>query len=197
MERSGAAVQAPPVERGDQRGGDLGHVAGAAHLADEAAAGPEHAPDAVDDRVRVQHPVQGGVGEDRVELALEGELLAVTELGVQAACAGAFDLLGAAVETEDPAAPRGDPFAQRAVAAAEIQYALARPRVEQGEQRLAQVGDEARVALVSLGIPALRGAALAAAPRAGPPGTHRAATAATGPKKPSPLGEGGEAQPSG
>ena len=52
-------------------------IAFAAELADEAAAGFECVRHAFDNFLRLFHPVQRGVGEDRVEAALVDQLLAI------------------------------------------------------------------------------------------------------------------------
>ena len=129
----------------------------AAHLGDEAAAGLERAPHAGDHGVGAAHPVQGGVREDGVELAREGQLLAARDAAIEAARARARDLLGARVDADDLAAEGDELLGERAVAAAEVEDALAGARRQQLDDRHAEVAHEAGVLLVALGTPALCG----------------------------------------
>jgi hypothetical protein len=108
-------------------------------------------------RVRVEHPVQRRVGEHRVELGLERQPLAVGQADVQAQRRGRRDQLGRGVDPDHPRARGRQRPRQRAVAAAQVQDVLARPRREQVDHRRAQLGNEARVGRVPFGVPALAG----------------------------------------
>ena len=73
------------MERADRahRRGDRRDIAVAAELADKAAARLQRAMDAGDDELGLPHPVQRGIGEDRIELCVKGQRMAVDLLHVQ------------------------------------------------------------------------------------------------------------------
>ena len=127
-----------------------------AHLGDEPAAGPERTGDAGDDpRGLLLHPVQGGVGEDRVGVALDGEVAAVRMLEGEGGMkrAGTLHHRRIAVDADDPGTACGDIRGQLARAAAQIDDPLARL----GRQQIDHVGgegrDEAERAVVEPGVP--------------------------------------------
>ena len=94
---------------------------------------------------------------DGVELGVEGKPLAVGDARVETEASGSFDLGRARVDADDVASHRGELDRQRAVAASEVEDSLAGARREQLDHRRAEVGDEAGVARVCVGVPALIG----------------------------------------
>lgn len=99
--------------------------------------------------------MQHGVGEDGVEFSGEIQFRGAEDPGVQSTGAGRFDLFGAGVDGDDVAADVAEANREGAVAAAEIENALAGLRVEELEDGRAELGDESRVAGVLLGVPLL------------------------------------------
>src|SRR5206468_11470304 len=83
--------------------------------------------------------------------------LGVAAPRVEAARPGGADLLRAAVDGDDAAAAGDELLREDAVAAAQIEDALARLRGEQGEHAGAEVGDEPRVPGIGVRIPVLCG----------------------------------------
>ena len=71
------AIGAAAGADGADRRSDRRDIAVPAELADEAAARAKRAGDAGDDQSRFSHPVERGIGEDRVELGDEIERVAV------------------------------------------------------------------------------------------------------------------------
>ena len=66
------------------RRGDGRHIAVTAEFADEAAARAKRTMDAGDHELGPAHPVERRIGEDRVELILEGKRMAVDLLHLEA-----------------------------------------------------------------------------------------------------------------
>src|SRR5581483_8586762 len=95
---------------------------------------------------------QRGIAEDRIEGGAKAQALSVHGGNFEIAPARGGKLGGAGIDADDTAPGGGDLFAERAVAAAEIQNVLARLRIEDLEQRLGQIGDEAGVARIGLRI---------------------------------------------
>ncbi len=124
-------------------------------LGDEAPARPERPPHARDHDVGALHPVERGVAEHGVELALEGEVLAVHDVRVDSERLRRVDLRRARVDAHHRAPERRELRAERTVAAAEIQDALAWLRGKQLHHRRPELGHEARVARVAVGVPGL------------------------------------------
>ena len=123
-----------------------GDIAVAAHLADEAPAGPQRPRHAGDHRVGIGlHPMQRGVREHGVELALERQASPVHEPRVDAQRAGRAHHVGAGVDPDHRAAELGQPCGQHAVAAAQVEDALARRRRQQLDHRQPQLGHEPRM----------------------------------------------------
>ena len=150
------AVDTTPVKRGHERRSDGLHVAGAAEFGDEAPSGTERPVDAGDGGVGRRDPVQRRVAEDGVELAGELQRRCIADRRRHAARASRGDLFSTAVEGHDLGAGSGDPLAQHAVTAAEVEDPLTRSGIEQCEHLRAEIGDEARRAGVLRGIPPLR-----------------------------------------
>jgi hypothetical protein len=96
-----------------------------------------------------------GVAEDGVELGVEVEALAVADAGVEAEAARSFDLCRTAVHGDHAASQSGQARGQRAVATSEVEDSLAWLRREECEDGRAEVGDEAGVARIGIGVPAL------------------------------------------
>jgi hypothetical protein len=61
----------------------------------------------------------------------------------------------AGIDADDRATQRREPLGKRAVAAAEIEDSLARTRRQQLDHRRAEVGDEACIGGVAIGLPVL------------------------------------------
>ena len=146
---------AAALQRVGEGAPDRLHVALASHLSDETSAGLEGVPDVGDDGARARHPVQGGVGQHRVERVLEGQGLAVHDPGVYASGSGGGDHIRGGVDADHPCAGLGDTQAQAAVAAAEVENVFAGLGRQQVEQRFPQIGDESGIAFVAFGAPAL------------------------------------------
>jgi hypothetical protein len=108
-----------------------------------------------DDFGGIAHPVQRRVAEYGVEFVVEIESFTVHYAGVQAKFLGGGDLLSAGIDTDDTAAQRRELGSEHAVAAPEIQDALAGARGEQINYRRAKVGNKAGVAGVAVRIPSL------------------------------------------
>ena len=99
--------------------------------------------------------MQGGVGEHGVEFALEGELLGVHDMGVEAARARRRHHVGPAVHRHHVRAGRHQLLGQRAVAAADVEDMLARLGSQKIDQGFAEIGHETGVAGVAVGVPVL------------------------------------------
>jgi hypothetical protein len=125
------------------------------HLGDKAPARLERAGDTGEHRLLRAHPVQRRVGEHRVELALESEALTRHDPRVEALRLGGGDHVGRSVDRDDDSPAGGDLRGQHAVAAAEIEDALARLGVEQLDHRRAESWHEMRGRGVTLRRPML------------------------------------------
>ena len=88
--------------------------------------------------------MQRRIGEHRIELAVEDQILSGHDPGVEALRPRRGDHVGRGVDGDHLGAGRGDPFGQRPVAAAEIEDALPRLGGEQFEDRRRQRRDEMR-----------------------------------------------------
>ena len=82
---------------------------------------------------------------------------ALTTVHIEAEAAGSLYLRRARVNADDVASHGGKLQRERAVAASEVEDALACARGEQLDHRRTEVGDEAGVARVCVGVPALGG----------------------------------------
>ena len=128
-----------------------------AQLGDKAATGLQGALDAGDHRLGVAHPVQSRVREHCVEFGGEGQLLPVHQPRVEAARLGGGDQFGRGIDRDDFRAGRRDLLRQHAVTAAEVEDALAGPRIEQLDDRHAEHRHEGAGLGIALGLPALTG----------------------------------------
>ena len=126
-----------------------------AKFAGEAAAWAKRLVDAGDHELGPAHPMQRRVGEDRVELALEGKRMAVHFLHLEALGGSGCEQLLAQIGAKHVGAARGDLFSQHAVAAAKVEDALAFPRRQQIERRTGKLGDETALVGVVFRRPAL------------------------------------------
>ena len=149
------AVDAALGERGGQSLPDRRHVAVAAELSHEPAAWLQRPPDALQQALDVANPVQHRVAEDRIEFGVEREFLGIDDPGVEPALECGPDLFGAAVDGDDAASRLPETFGQGAVAASQVENALARPRIQQVADRRTEVRDEAAVLSVCLRVPVL------------------------------------------
>ena len=111
-----------------------------AKFAGEAAAWAKRLVDAGDHELGPAHPMQRRVGEDRVELALEGKRMAVHFLHLEALGGSGCEQLLAQIGAKHVGAALGDLFSQHAVAAAKVEDALAFPRRQQIERRTGKLG---------------------------------------------------------
>jgi hypothetical protein len=84
--------------------------------------------DAGDHKLGPAHPVERSVGEDCIELIGEGKRMAVDLLHLEALGGGGGKQLLAQIDPQHIGAIGGDRFRQHAVAAAEVENALALPR---------------------------------------------------------------------
>ena len=106
------------------------YASGAAHLGHETSARFEGVSRLRSPR-RPFHPVQGRVAEDGVEFVVEIERLAILHAGIESAFSGGLDLLGARIDADNFAAHVGQLSRERTVAAAKIEDAFARLRIQQ------------------------------------------------------------------
>jgi hypothetical protein len=145
------------MERTDRphRRGDGRHIAVTAELADEAALRAKRAMDAGDHELGPAHPVQRRVGEDRVELGFERKGMAVDPLHLEALAGGDGKQLLAQIGPKHIGAVGGDRFSQHAVAATEVENALAVARREEIDHGTGKLRDEAPLHGIVVGLPAL------------------------------------------
>ena len=150
-----------PGPQADRAGGrvegrdDRGDVPPAAEFGHEPPARPERPPHARDGRLGRLDPVQHGVGEHRVERPVEREVAGIGDLEPDAReeRPGLRDHLGRGVDAHHLADGLGEPGGQVAGAAAQVQHPLARPRLQQVDQRGAQLPDERMLVVVEAGVP--------------------------------------------
>ena len=102
-------------------------------------------------------PVKGGVGEDGVELMVVGERGGVVMLDMEVAFAGGGEHGGGGVDAGDDGSGGGELFGEGSVAAAEVEDLFAGLGVEERDYAGGEVGDEAAVGGVGLGVPGLAG----------------------------------------
>jgi hypothetical protein len=125
------------------------------HLAHEAAAWAKRPRHARDDELGLQHPMQRGVGEHGVEGAVIGQRVPVRALDSEAARARRSQEVFAQIDAQHVGGGGRDLGGEHAMAAAEIENALAFPRVEHGEHVAGEIGDETPIAGIVVGGPAL------------------------------------------
>ena len=149
-----------------ESGADGGDVAVTAHLGDEAGVGTEGAVDAGESGLLTGNagdPVEGGVGEDCVELVIVGQcggivLCQIEAAGaMQVALAGGVEHRGRGVDAEDHGSRGGELFGESAVAAAEVEDLLAGLGIEEGDDVGGEGCHEASVSGVGFGVPCLAG----------------------------------------
>jgi hypothetical protein len=99
--------------------------------------------------------MQRRIGEDRVELVVEGKRMAIDLLHLEALDGSGGEQLLAQIGAKHVGAARGDLLSQHAVAAAKVEDALAFPRRQQIEHRTGKLGDETALAGVVFRRPAL------------------------------------------
>lgn len=136
----GARDRLIPAERercGAHSGDDGRYVPKAAKLRNETPLGPERAPDAANHFFRHGHPVKGGVGEHGVELAGEGERMAIHRADVETTGASGGQQILAHIHACHLSAGRGDFRGEGAIATAQIKNALPRLGIEPAEDFIA------------------------------------------------------------
>ena len=152
------AVDAAARQHRLQRHDDCGHVAMASEFGDETPAGAQRARDACYHGVRIGlHPMQGGIGEDGIELAGERQGGTVDEVRVSATIAGLSHHIRGCVDTDNRTAELGQPQGKHAVAAAKVENSLARLRRQQLHHGRTQIGDKSGIGRVASGVPFLAG----------------------------------------
>ena len=129
----------------------------AAHLAHETTARLKRSRHARDDELRPPHPVQRRVGEDGVELTPEGKRMTIHPEHRKSARTRRGEQLFAEIDAEHISAGRRDLGGEHAMAAAEIEDALAFCGREHGEDGTGKVGDKTAVRRIVVGRPALHG----------------------------------------
>jgi hypothetical protein len=77
------------------------------------------------DPVGLFHPMDSGIGKNRIKAPFEGKLLAIHKGHHETALFGRVDLRSAGVDPIDFAARGGNFFGQRSIAAAQVQNHLA------------------------------------------------------------------------
>jgi hypothetical protein len=156
--RGGFGVDVEGCEGGLKCGADGGDVAVTAHLGDETAAGAEGSVDAGECGLLAGDsgdPVEGCVGEDGVELVFVGEVGRVVLLDIEIARAGGGEHGRRGVDAEDVGSGSGELFGEGSVAAAEIEDLFAGLGVQEFNDSGGEVGDEAAVGGVGIGVPGL------------------------------------------
>jgi hypothetical protein len=126
-----------------------------AKLGNKAAARLQRAENPLDDRAGIAHPMEGGVGEDRVECAVERQLLAIHPPRFDAARSRGREQRFADVDPENADAPPLELLRHHAVAAAKVENALAGLRLKPFQHRSSEIGYEPRVLFIILGVPDL------------------------------------------
>ena len=108
-------------------------------------------------------PVEGGVGEDGVELLMVRECGGVVLFegqaagAVEIALAGGGEHGGRGVDAADDGSVGGELFGKGAVAAAEVEDLFSGLGVQEGDDVGGEGGDEAAVGGVGFGVPGLAG----------------------------------------
>jgi hypothetical protein len=131
------------------------HIAMAAHVADEAAAGFDMPVNALHDSGRVRHPVQRRISEDRIEALGQIQVLFVHVARVDPELGSGLDHDQGSVDSDDPGPEPLDLVSQDAIATAEVEDRLSWLRVEQSDERASQIRNEARMMRVVFSIPVL------------------------------------------
>jgi hypothetical protein len=121
------------------------NIAVSAKLTHEAAAWAERATDASDDKLGLAHPMQRCIGEHRIKFRDEVERMSVNLADSEPLHARNREQLVAQIDAKDVGAGSLDLRRQRAIAAAEIQDALARPWRKHGEYGASKLLNEAPV----------------------------------------------------
>jgi hypothetical protein len=107
-----------------ERCADGGDIAMAAHLCDEAAAGAEGAVNTCEESLMAgnpRDPVEGGVGEDGVELLKVRKRCGVVLLNLEVPLAGGVEHGRRSIHTSEDRSCGGKLFGEGAVAAADVQ----------------------------------------------------------------------------
>jgi hypothetical protein len=134
-----------------------------AHLGDETAVWTKGAVDSREHRLLTGYsgdPVEGGVGEDGVELVVEGKGGGVVKLDVEIALAGGGEHGGGGVYADEDGSGGGELLGEGAVATAQVEYSFAWLWVEECDDIGGESGDEAAVGGVGFGVPGLAGLGL-------------------------------------
>ncbi len=155
----GFGVDAEGGEGGLEGGADGGDVAEAAHLGDETGAGAEGAVDGGEGGglAGLGDPVEGGVGEGGVEGVGEGDFGGVALVDFEAAGSGGGEHGRGDIDAGEDGAGGGEARGEDAVAAADVEDALAGSRGEEFDYAAGEVGDETAVGGVGFGVPGLDG----------------------------------------
>ena len=120
----GFGVDVKGRECGLQGGADGGDIPVAAHLSDKAAAGAKGPMDTTQHCLlagEAGDPVEGGVGEDSVELVMVRQGGGVVLLDMEVALAGGGEHRGRGIDTEEDGTCGGQLFGKSAVSAAKIE----------------------------------------------------------------------------
>jgi hypothetical protein len=104
-------------------------------------------------------PVEGGVGEDGVELVPVGQIGGAVMVDDQIALAGCCDHGGGGVDPGDDGSGGGELLGEGPVAAAQVEDVLAGLGREEIDYAGGEVGDETAVGGVGFGVPGLSGGA--------------------------------------
>jgi len=152
-------VDAVGGEDGLQSGTDRSDVSVATHLGDEASTGTQSTMDGGEScgLFGCGEPVEGGVGEDRIELVLVGERFDRVVVYREAASSGCSDHGGRGVDAGEDGSGGGELLGESSVSAACIEDVFAGLWIEQGDDGGGEVCDEASVGGVGVGVPGLDG----------------------------------------
>jgi len=111
--------------------------------------------DGGDHELRPAHPVQRCIGEDRVELAFEGQRVTVDSLHLEPLGGSRSQKLLAQIGAKDVGAGSRNQFGQLATAAAKVENPLAPLWRKQIDHRTGKIGDEPPFLGVVIRLPAL------------------------------------------
>jgi hypothetical protein len=148
-------VKTAILERISDRTANGFDISVSSEFADESPSCTKCPPDTLDNPLWLLDPVKGGIAEYRIELFGEVEALRVHNPDIKAALPSGLDLLGTRVYANDTGTSRDERLAKPAVAATNVENALARARFEQFDYFKPIFRHESGISLIKTGIPVL------------------------------------------
>ena len=139
-----------------QSGANCLDITLAAKLPNETSSCLQALPNPLHDACRLFHPMKRGIAENRFELPLEAEVMAVAHGDQQTSADSGTRLRDTGIGTDHASSPSSDFFRQSTVPATQIHDELAGLGRKQFQERLSQIGDEAGILSVGLRIPIRR-----------------------------------------